>query len=243
MKVSFVSDKGLVRDKNEDYILLDKSKGIYIIADGMGGHKGGEVASRESCRFIYKKISEENLLDNDFSISDFDINRLITEANSYIYSMSLSDEELAGMGTTIVLLLIKGNEYVIAHVGDSRLYSIVGNHIEQLTKDHSFVQDLVDMGKLTKEEARVHKRSNIITQALGNEAGVEPSIIRGKITSDFLLLCTDGLSDLVRDEKILEIVLSTDNIDEITEKLVSEAKLMGGRDNISVILINEFDRW
>lgn len=238
MKVSFVSDIGLVRDKNEDFVLFGKELGVFIIADGMGGHKGGEVASKEACEYLYNKMREQKILEKN-DISDIDIIQLIDDTNSYIYKMSMSDVELEGMGTTIVLLLLRNNEYIIAHIGDSRAYGLSKSSFEQLTKDHSYVQNLVDLGKLTKEEARVHSRSNVITQALGSDREVKPQIVRGCISKlDAILLCTDGLSDLISDENMHHIIENSSR-EKIVENLLEEAKNNGGKDNISIILVDE----
>lgn len=238
MKVGFASDLGKVRETNEDNLYVDKEVGLFIVADGMGGHRAGEVASEMAVRVISSVIKEkvsEADKKNIFSV----IKKSISIANDEIYRKSRENPNLNGMGTTTVLALLNKNKFYIGNIGDSRAYLIRNSKITQLTEDHSLVADLVKTGQITKEEARVHPRRNVITRALGTREDIKADIKSINIKEgDYILLCTDGLTDMLRDEEIRDIILSPKNsIQGKCRELINKANEKGGRDNITVVLI------
>lgn len=232
--VGFASDKGNVREVNEDYIGYyenDKLR-LYIVADGMGGHNAGDVASKiavESCIEYIKK--EKSIIDIGSVLKN-----AISYANSKIYIKAKESENLDGMGTTITACLIYGEDVIIANVGDSSCYIVKKDGIQKVTKDHSLVQQLIDDGTITEQEALVHPNKNIITRALGTNSSVEIDIF--KINMDGILkfiLCTDGLSNEVSKKEMYDIIIKNNNHDAC-KSLVNLCKEKGGRDNISVII-------
>lgn len=229
-----LSDVGNIRDINEDYIgyYEDSNFKLYIVADGMGGHNAGDVASRtavESCIEYIKNL--KNIFDYEIELK-----KAIAYANDIIHDKSTNNDSLNGMGTTITACLMHNNEALIANVGDSSCYVIIDSKIKKITKDHSLVQELVDDGSLTEEEALRHPNKNIITRALGTNSSVEVDVFKIKLSSvKKFILCTDGLTNEVSKEDMYNIIKS--NTNDISSKLLVElAKNNGGRDNISVIV-------
>lgn len=245
LNVGAYSDKGMVRQINEDsiYIPVDTNRNsimLFIVADGMGGHMAGEIASKEAIdavvRYIHENYEKEasNVRSNLINL----VNESILYANKQIYEKSLSDINLSGMGTTFAIALIHNESLYIGHVGDSRIYLIRRNNLYQLTRDHSYVEELVNSGTITREEAANHPQKNIITRALGTEEIVEIDIcVRKMYKNDILILCTDGLTNMVKEEIIKEVVEGIESPQESAEKLVSLANEAGGTDNISVIIV------
>lgn len=243
MKVGAYTDIGKVRQVNEDsfYIPQDISKDIplFIVADGMGGHNAGEIASSLAINTVASYISEkfqECVKDRQ------NILRLLTEgilrANHVIYEKSLNDSSLEGMGTTLVAVLVYNNRLFIGHVGDSRIYVARRNKIYQLTRDHSYVEQLVKSGTITREQAANHPQKNIITRALGTDLVVEIDVsVRRTYAEDNLVLCTDGLTNLVSNEHIMQKISEQISCQQIAEDLVQTANEAGGTDNITVIVI------
>ena len=236
MNVAYKTDVGLVRKKNEDSFYIDDKLDLLIIADGVGGHQAGEVASQMAVKIIpvmLKKIFKKK---DQIQIQD-QILEAIYKTNEKIL-ITAKDFSLNGMGTTLVLAFCIDNKIHITHVGDSRAYLVRQNKLELVTEDHSVVFRLLKTGELTEEEAQHHPLKHMITQSLGNKSHIFPDIncftwSRG----DFLLLCSDGLTDMVEDKKIEEIILLEDrNLDAKCEKLVELAKKRGGKDNITIIL-------
>jgi len=233
--VGLLSDIGNTRTLNEDYIgyYEDEVKKIYVIADGMGGYNAGEVASKLAVDTAISKLKSME----DFQDSYSSIREAVLASNKEIYNLSKENDNLSGMGTTVTACLIVNNELYVANVGDSSCYIIKSNHIYKLTKDHSLVQQLVDNGSITQEEAEVHPNRNIITRALGTNSSVEVDIFRESLSGiEKIILCTDGLTNYVKSAELLQVVLENDN-QLACEKLVELSKLRGGRDNISVIVI------
>lgn len=233
-----ISDKGIVRTQNQDsiYIPINDAIKVYIIADGMGGANAGDVASIKAIEYVRKYIEEKYV--EGIDIKDMLYNAII-DANEKVYNMSIKDKNYEGMGTTIIVVMIVNNKMYIAHIGDSRLYRIRNGLIRKITKDHSYVQKLLDDKTITKKEARVHPKRNMLLKALGCEPNVEPDIIMKKFEKDdYVLLCTDGLTNLVRDKEILLIVTQLKKCKDICEKLVDLANQRGGYDNISIILLH-----
>jgi len=238
MQVSFETDAGRTKEINEDNLFIDEDIGLFIVADGIGGHNAGEVASEIAVKVISSTIKEKIANRNNINMSTV-IKESISKANDEIFKMSRGNIGLNGMGSTIILALLNKRKLHIANVGDSRAYLIRNNTINQLTEDHTLVSTLVRMGKITKEEAKIHPRRNVITNALGVNERVESYIKSTNIRkSDYILLCTDGLTDMLDDEEIRAIVVSKNNsIDEKCKTLVRRANERDGKDNVTVILI------
>ncbi|HEY5575263.1 MAG TPA: Stp1/IreP family PP2C-type Ser/Thr phosphatase [Clostridiaceae bacterium] len=230
--VQLLTDVGNFRKVNEDYIdyYTDETKRIYVIADGMGGHNAGEIASKLA---VENTISYINSLPRLDDLED-SIKKAVGDSNHKIYELSKSKADLNGMGTTLTACLIKGNDMVIAHVGDSRCYIIKDKAISQVTKDHSLVQQLLDEGSITESEADNHPNRNIITRALGTSNIVDVDVIKMDIKGiDKIILCTDGLSNLINEQELYDFVM---NNDDCCAELVELSKSRGTKDNISVIV-------
>jgi protein phosphatase len=241
VKLFSITDVGKRRELNEDYIFTcDKPVGnlpnLFIVADGMGGHNAGDYASKhtvekvvESVRANADEYDPENILQD-----------AIDKANTYIYEMASVAANMQGMGTTIVAVSVSGDDVIVANVGDSRMY-VVNDFITQVTKDHSLVEEMVDMGGIDREAARTHPDKNIITRAVGVKDYVLVDFFSMKITEkEKLLLCTDGLTNMLTDDEILGIILNSNNLEEAGKNLIKEANFKGGRDNIAVVLIEPF---
>lgn len=231
MKAFAKSDIGKVRENNQDSYYCSKegdSLNLYIVADGMGGYNGGEIASSIAVAAV------KGYFENNFASSSNDresilalIRNAIEYANMVVIEKAKSEKELEGMGTTLDLCLIYNNKIYIGHVGDSRIYRIRKEFIRKLTKDHSYVQQLVEDGKITKEEAVHHPKKNMITKALGVSSMVEPDVyVKGYLKDDIVVMCTDGLSNMVPDAKLYEIV-SKQEPTEAAKNLVEEANKNG----------------
>lgn len=232
MKAYPVTHNGLVREQNEDTIRIAKGAyGLYILADGMGGHLAGEVASRMTADEIEKRLSRCD------APSTESMREAICQANAIVYEKQLTEPEMQGMGTTLTVLW-EDSEYVyIGHVGDSRAYLYRDGSFRQMTEDHSLVGELLRAGAITAEKARTHPQRNVITQAVGTDISVHPDVFRIlKNPGDKWLLCSDGLTDMVEDHMILR-VMDEYPPNEAAEKLLTLALENGGRDNISVILL------
>lgn len=237
MKISSATSVGLIRPLNEDALLvseLDKNGTVLaIVADGMGGHNAGEVASGKAVGIVKeivtgkrKKKAKNLLLDG------------IENANREIYEMSIHQNNLSGMGTTMTACIAEEGHVTAAQVGDSRLYLIRENTITQITKDHSLVEMLVENGRITKEEAKSHPQKNVITRAVGTEKDVLADIYEFSVDEkDIILLCSDGLVNMVDDEEILQTINARKDLSSAADKLVEIAEKNGGTDNITVILI------
>lgn len=255
MILACVSDVGKVKQNNEDYVLINQEDRIFILADGVGGTHGGEIASREASKFIHERVSKF-VNENGFeALTKEVLTDIFYGANSHLYDVKNEDISLMMMGTTLVLCVCDcTNRAVIAHIGDSRAYLIDEKSIVQLTKDHSIVQKLVDENSITKEEARLSTNKNVITKALGpvNSMGnngrntdvdiVTPDVLELTLnTEDTLLLCSDGLSDMLSDDEIFYIIKSADNVDQACSLLLKAAYHNGGNDNISIVIITKFE--
>lgn len=235
------TDIGKVREINQDYYYTSDENSIpklCILADGMGGYKGGEIASKLAVESAKKYI--ENNFSNNFSEKE-EILKLIGNAVEYanmvVYEKSKEVKELEGMGTTLEVCLIYNNKAYIGHVGDSRIYRIRKDVIRKLTKDHSYVQQLVEDKKITREEAKVHPKKNMLTRALGCTPYVEPDLrARNFEKGDIFIMCSDGLTNMVEEKRIYELIKQ--DISKATNNLINEANSAGGYDNITVIIIN-----
>lgn len=239
------SHMGKVRKNNEDYCMgeilqtEDDCIGVFALADGMGGHNKGEVASKIAVEsiidFLKENISQSGGIKMDY-LDDI-IKQGYNYANKKIYTKALEDNSCKGMGTTLVVAVIYQNDVIIANVGDSRGYLLKGDSFRKITKDHSVVEELVKAHLITEEEARFHPRRNQITRAMGAEEIIIVDIFREKVEKDdILLLATDGLTGCVEDESIKNIIKQDKDIKEICQDLINEANNNSGKDNISVIL-------
>lgn len=238
MQIYASTDIGQAREMNQDYYYVQtEPTKLYILADGMGGYNGGEIASKLAVESV------QNYINNNFSTIQLDkegITKLILNAIEYanmvVYEKSKSDTNLREMGTTLEVCLIYNNKIYIGHIGDSRVYRIRKNIIRKLTTDHSYVEKLVKDGTITREESYHHPKKNMLMKALGCSAFAEPDVlIKGFIKDDIILMCSDGLSNLLMDEEIYDIVTrNNDNIDKI---LIQKANEKGGFDNITAIVI------
>ncbi|WP_040980022.1 Stp1/IreP family PP2C-type Ser/Thr phosphatase [Oceanobacillus jeddahense] len=240
MKGLFLTHCGQVRNHNEDAGGIFKNKSyqpIAIIADGMGGHQAGDVASMLAVENIKNRWEETERVENPDEIEQW-FQKIIRETNEQIFQKSQENKQLEGMGTTLVAAVIIGNSLIIAHIGDSRLYIARGDQIEQLTEDHSFVNELVKRGEITEGDAEVHPYKNYIIRALGTDADVDTDVkTLTWETGDRLLLCSDGLSDKLSQTELAQLITAEKEMDEIGQQLIDLANHRGGEDNISLILI------
>jgi len=240
MRTFSKTDIGMVRDANQDYVFasgapIGELPNLLIVADGMGGHNAGEYASRLAVEVVKQSV-EESKNDTPETI----IRNAIIEANRKVLETARQDERLKGMGTTLVVATVIDRTLYFANVGDSRLY-LVNDGIKQLSKDHSLVQEMVRLGGINREEAKYHPDKNIITRAIGAKEDVEIDFFEYRLKkSDMILMCTDGLSNMVEDEEILRIVKSSRDVVEAVEQLIENANNNGGSDNIGVIVAKPF---
>ncbi len=247
-----ISDPGMIRDCNEDAVLLKPESGLAILADGMGGHLAGEVASAMAVDIIGRNLVEtldatfrKGVAARDGRSADSLITEAIQQANSAIYESARSRAEYSGMGTTVVVVLFQDNKVWIAHVGDSRLYRYRAGHLEQLTEDHSMVQELLRRGLLSPDEARTSANKNLVTRALGVEPHVQIDVSQQLLQKDDLyLLCSDGLSDVLPDTDV-ELLLRTfsGKLEDAVRQIVTEVNSKWGPDNVSVILVRTGKRF
>lgn len=239
LKTFSITNIGRKRKLNQDYVYtseqpVGKLPNVFIVADGMGGHKAGDYASKVTVETIVEEIvnsqEEEPTLVFDHAIQ---------KANALIRMRAGESPDLEGMGTTVVAATCKGNILQVANVGDSRLYITNRKEIRQITRDHSLVEEMVRMGGIGREEARNHPDKNIITRAVGADDTVKPDFFSVELDEgDMILMCTDGLTNMLEDEEIRMILEESRDMVEKAESLVAAANEKGGRDNISVILID-----
>ncbi len=241
MKIVAKTDTGLVRSSNQDSYAAGELPGSVawaVVCDGMGGAAGGNFASSMAVKFISERISASYRQ----GMSDISIKNMLTSAiiaaNVSVYEKGQADSELTGMGTTVVVAIIANESVYIAHVGDSRAYILSGGKLNQLTKDHSFVQEMVDNGKLTPDEAKDDPRKNYITRALGVNPDVRVDFCQEYLSGDeIVILCTDGLTNYVNPEEIYELT-DDGNFYEFAERLVNRANKNGGGDNVTVVTLS-----
>lgn len=243
MRFEVLTDIGRKRTVNEDsaaVYTLPNGIMLAVIADGMGGHLGGDYASSTAVKVIGKQFME---LDSSKFEAEGKWAQWLQEAvvyvNDLLYEHANENDAYKGMGTTLEAALIRGRSCLISHTGDSRVYAIDGQGVRQITRDHSYVNVLLDSGEITEEEAAVHPRRNWIMKAVGSEKKLVPDLYSLELEDDmYMLICTDGLSNKVNQQSMSDIVLSTATLRDKTEELVDLANKMGGEDNISVILID-----
>ncbi len=245
MQTGYSWDTGLIRKLNEDSIFCScfelqthdgtLQAGLFAVADGMGGHNAGEIASSLAIRSFSTECLR-GLLDPGAAIPLTTLANAFSRANSDVLDAA-AGRELQGMGTTLTAAVIIGQNLFIAHVGDSRCYIINSRETLQVTRDHSIVQQMVDAGMITQQEARAHPRRNEITRVLGYSRDTSPDLMQIRLyDGDSILLCTDGLCGVLTDEKIAETVLGTADLTQACQDLANRANLAGGPDNISIIM-------
>lgn len=239
MKSSGITDTGNKRNNNQDSIFFcDQPIGplpnLYIVADGMGGHNAGDMASKMAIDITVDFV-RNSTIENPVAV----LKRAMIYANNEIYKAAGSDPELMGMGTTMVAAVAQDGKLYVANVGDSRLY-VIGSEIKQITMDHSLVEEMIRNGELERRRGRNHPEKNIITKAMGSKEEVCPDFFEIDINSeDKYLLCSDGLSNMVEDDEIRDIVTEHDRLQDIASALVDRANYYGGSDNISVVIVSE----
>jgi protein phosphatase len=246
-----MTDTGKVREHNEDTIATDSDIGLLVLADGMGGYNAGEVASGIAVKTVLNLIREQveredlTVLDKDSGMTrpSIILRDAIHRANKIIYQTARSQPQCEGMGTTIVAALFFDNRVSIAHVGDSRMYRLRSDKFEQVTMDHSLLQELVDRGFYSAEEAQRAANKNYVTRALGVEPNVEVELQESPVQKgDVYVLCSDGLSDMVEDDDIhLTISTFSANLDTVAKQLIQLANDNGGRDNVSAVMAQVVD--
>lgn len=240
------TDIGKRRQQNEDsyYIKDEGNYKLFVVADGMGGYAGGEVASKLAIK-IFTKFVESNLsLKKHYEREDIVeiLKQGIINANTSVHEKAQNNENFKNMGTTIAIALIYNSKVYIAHVGDSRIYRVRKNIIRQLTKDHSYVEKLISEGTITRREADNHPKKNMLTRAIGAEETVESNIkVKGMLPGDIFVLCTDGLTNMVQDKEIFKTVCENEhNLKNACDQLINNANFAGGYDNSTVILIGNY---
>ena len=239
IKTFSITNIGKKRKLNQDYVYtseqpVGKLPNIFIVADGMGGHKAGDYASKVTVETIVEEIVKSQEEDPEIVFE-----HAIQIANTLIRKRAGESPDLEGMGTTVVAATCKGDILQVANVGDSRLYITNRREIRQITKDHSLVEEMIRMGGIGREEARNHPDKNIITRAVGADDTIKPDFFSVKLdVGDMILMCTDGLTNMLDDEEIRMILEESRDMVEKAESLVEAANAKGGRDNISVILID-----
>jgi serine/threonine protein phosphatase PrpC len=240
------TDVGSVRDHNEDAIGCDEDLGLAVLADGMGGHRGGEMASAITVSTILEQITEkaksiktgETDEATGYSAESVAVFDAVTQANLNVHESSEANAQYRGMGTTVVVLMFYDDRFTVAHVGDSRLYRLRDGVLEQLTRDHSLMQELIDRGFYTPEQARNSLNKNLVTRAIGIDKHVQIDIQEDvAMTNDVYLLCSDGVTDMIDDYMIRETLQNNiDDLDQAASDLIRLANDRGGKDNISALL-------
>ena len=247
LEIATCTDPGMVRSHNEDSVAADASIGVAVLADGMGGYNAGEVASGMATTVLTAEL-QQLLASGEGRVMNGDAGRAhaesilrteIAKANASIYQAAQSQPQYAGMGTTLVVALFYDNRVTVAHIGDSRVYRLRGDELVQITKDHSLLQEQIDSGMITPEQARFSQNKNLVTRALGIDPTVDAEIREYQTRpGDLWLLCSDGLNDMVDDEDIgMTLQALSGNLKLAAQQLVQMANDNGGRDNVSVVLV------
>lgn len=230
------TDVGLIRSGNEDNYLMVPERGSFIVADGMGGHAAGEVASEMAVSIIARDLGSFRGLGTEEAAAR--MVQAIRDANAAIYERTLSEHDKRGMGTTATVLVLHANRYLVGQVGDSRGYLLRDGVFHQLTKDHSYVQEQVDAGYLTPEQARSHPYANVITRCVGASGDVTPDLFSGVVRAgDVFLLASDGLTGMLEDDVLAAILRSEGTPEKWVDRLVAEANRRGGLDNITALIV------
>ena len=232
------TDVGMIRSGNEDNFAVNAGgdRGLFIVADGMGGHAAGEVASEMAVQII--ELALGSMKDLEEKASAERVMEALRKANRDIHDRTITEVDKQGMGTTASVLLVNSNRYLIGQVGDSRVYLLRDGALKQLTKDHSYVQEQVDAGFLTPEQARYHPYSNVITRCVGASPDVQPDVYSGDVrVGDLFLVASDGLTGMVDDRRLQILLMSRAEPERKVHALISEANGRGGLDNITAIVI------
>ncbi len=230
------TDVGVIRSGNEDSFLMVPDRGIFVVADGMGGHAAGEVASEMAVRYVARDLDSLRGLSDD-QIADR-MRGAIRSANGAIFQRTLTEHDKRGMGTTVTVLTLYDNRFLIGQVGDSRAYLLRDAKLTQITKDHSYVQEQVDAGYLTPEQARTHPYSNVITRCVGANSDVTPDLYGGVVKpGDLYLLASDGLTGMLEDYQLAELLAPDRMPQDEVDTLIAEANRHGGLDNITAIIV------
>jgi len=232
------TDVGMIRSGNEDNFAVSANgdRGLFIVADGMGGHAAGEVASEMAVQTIQRELNAVRDLDDRSTPQK--VMEALKTANRNIHDRTITEVDKQGMGTTASVLLLSGTRYLIGQVGDSRVYLLRDGALQQLTKDHSYVQEQVDAGFLTPEQARYHPYSNVITRCVGASPDVEPDIYQGESrVGDLFLVASDGLTGMVDDRRLQTLLMSRAEPERKVHSLIAEANGRGGLDNITAIVV------
>jgi protein phosphatase len=242
------TDVGSVRDHNEDTIGCDENIGLAVLADGMGGHRGGEMASAITVSTILETVSEkikkikaaETDEETGYSLESLAVHEAVALANKNVHDSSEANAQYRGMGTTVVVVLFYDDRFTVAHVGDSRLYRLRDMELEQITRDHSLMQELIDRGFYTPEQARNSLNKNLVTRAIGIDENVQIDIQEDiAMTGDIYLLCSDGVTDMIEDHLIKSAILDNENdLEKAATEIIRLANEHGGKDNISALLVN-----
>jgi protein phosphatase len=241
MKINSVgkTDKGQIREVNEDSYAILARKGIFAVSDGVGGHNRGDMASSKAMEVMKSYVSKNPIDDSDLEAY---FAAMVTELDKSISSLAQENVEYEGMATTVTIAYIRNKKFFIANIGDSRAYLITEKDIMKITDDHSYVNELVKTGDITEEEARLHPRKNIITKAIGLGENPAPDFYVGDfLVGDKLLLCTDGLTNEILNESIFFIVNKNKRLETAATNLVRQANENGGLDNITVVLIESME--
>jgi PPM family protein phosphatase len=235
------SHPGMARENNEDSVAVDEVTQLAVLADGMGGYNAGEVASGMATTFIKSEMSRW-LAQAGKQANAKDVRRAleicVDNANRSIFNAANSNPHYVGMGTTLVVGVFQDNRLMLGHIGDSRCYRLRGNEFQQITKDHSLLQEQLDAGLITPEQAEQSTNKNLVTRALGVEDTVQTEVNEHRIDdNDTFLLCSDGLSDMVGDQQIAQILANAPSMEVACQQLIDAANEAGGRDNISVLMV------
>ena len=236
------TDPGLTRDNNEDAVAFDTLTGLCILADGMGGYSAGEIASGMATAFIRSEMGRW-LSQAGRNANSKEVKRAmeicVQNANHSIFNAANSNPQYTGMGTTLVVGVFQAGRLMLGHIGDSRCYRVRGDAFEQITKDHSLLQEQIDAGLITPEQALTSANKNLVTRALGVEDAVLLDVTEHRVyAGDVYVMCSDGLSDMVRDRTIADIMLGHATLEQKSRQLINAANANGGRDNISVVLVH-----
>jgi len=241
MEYAYLTDPGKVRDHNEDSVIVVKNKMdevLLAVADGMGGHRGGEIASSIAISHIGKRFQDTSSVGTKEDAISF-IKEIVSEANVLLYKYTSEHKESSGMGTTIVLAIMTKDFLLFGNIGDSSGYVLKNNKLSKITIDHTLVSLLVQSGELTLEEAKDHPRKNVLMKALGATSTIEMDVFDVEKDVDGILLCSDGLTNMLDDEQITKVLLDEDiTLDQRLKKLVTKSNNRGGTDNISIAYLN-----
>jgi serine/threonine protein phosphatase PrpC len=237
IEVAGETNVGRKRNHNEDNFAIMAEFGLFIVADGMGGHAAGEVASEMAVQIVLRELKDVG------DVTDGSVTKVLGEslrhANRAIHDRTITEVDKQGMGTTASVLVLADSRYLIGQVGDSRVYLLRDGALKQLTKDHSYVQEQVDLGNLTPEQARYHPYSNVITRCVGASPDVEPDVYAGEArTGDIFLVASDGLTGMVDDRRLAQLLMSRAEPERKVQALISEANGRGGLDNITAIVVH-----